>query len=134
MRRLPAPAKLNLSLVVGPLRDDGKHEVATVLQRISLADRVSIQPAAALDVRGFAEDTLVRDALLQLAEAAGAEARWSVRIEKQIPVYSICEHHMIPFHGFAHIAYIPDGGRIVGLSVERSRAKHRSTRCLDSCP
>ena len=86
MRRLPAPAKLNLSLVVGPRRDDGKHEVATVLQRISLADRVSIQPAAALDVRGFAEDTLVRDALLQLAEAAGAEARWSVRIEKQIPV------------------------------------------------
>ena len=36
-----APAKLNLALVVGPARDDGKHEVATVLQRVDLADRVA---------------------------------------------------------------------------------------------
>ena len=39
MRR-PATAKLNLTLVVGPRRGDGKHEVATVLQRVDLADRV----------------------------------------------------------------------------------------------
>ena len=86
MRRSAAPAKLNLSLVVGPRGPGGKHEVATVLQRIDLADRVSLEPAAALRVTGFSEDTLVARALEVLAEAAGVEPRWAVRIDKKIPV------------------------------------------------
>jgi GTP cyclohydrolase I len=35
---------------------------------------------------------------------------------KNIPLYSMCEHHMLPFAGVAHVAYIPKDGRIVGLS------------------
>jgi len=35
---------------------------------------------------------------------------------KNIPLYSMCEHHMLPFAGVAHVAYIPKEGRIVGLS------------------
>ena len=58
-----APAKINLALVVGPTRDDGKHEVLTVLQRIELADRIELVEAQALEVEGFPEDTLVRAAL-----------------------------------------------------------------------
>jgi len=36
---------------------------------------------------------------------------------RDIPLYSACEHHLVPFHGMAHVAYIPgDDGRITGLS------------------
>jgi 4-diphosphocytidyl-2-C-methyl-D-erythritol kinase len=84
--RRPATAKLNLSLVVGPSREDGKHDVATVLQRLDLADRVAVEPATSLRVVGFAEDTLVRRALETLAQAAGVQPRWRARITKKIPV------------------------------------------------
>lgn len=86
MRRLPAPAKLNLSLVVGPLREDGKHEVATVLQAVDLADRIELAPASELRVSGFPDDTLVERALRLLAERAAVEPRFKARITKRIPV------------------------------------------------
>jgi GTP cyclohydrolase I len=35
---------------------------------------------------------------------------------KDIPFYSVCEHHLIPFIGRAHVAYLPSGGRISGIS------------------
>ena len=86
LRRVPATAKINLALVVGPARVDGKHELATVFQRIDLADRIELHEAPSLRVDGFAEDTLVRAALEAVADAAGVDPRWRARIHKRIPV------------------------------------------------
>lgn len=45
-----------------------------------------------------------------------AETHDEIVMVKNIAIASICEHHLIPFTGVAHIAYIPKDGRIVGLS------------------
>jgi 4-diphosphocytidyl-2-C-methyl-D-erythritol kinase len=86
VNRAPAPAKLNLALLVGPVRDDGKHEIATVLQRVDICDRVRVERARHLRVHGFRDDTLVTQALTELARAAGVDGSFEAWIEKEIPV------------------------------------------------
>jgi 4-diphosphocytidyl-2-C-methyl-D-erythritol kinase len=84
MRRGAAAAKINLALVVGPRRADGKHDLLTVYQRITLADRLDVRHAVRNEVTGFADDTLVSRGIDALT--AQDEVRLSVRIDKRIPV------------------------------------------------
>src|SRR5665647_2611804 len=44
------------------------------------------------------------------------EEHEEIILVKDIPFYSMCEHHFLPFFGKAHVAYIPQKGKITGLS------------------
>lgn len=52
----------------------------------------------------------------ELLKSIEGESHDELVLLKDIPFYSVCEHHLIPFIGKAHVAYIPSGGKIVGLS------------------
>ena len=63
-----------------------------------------------LPTKGYDENPLeiIRSAMFR-------EEYKQMVLVKDIELYSLCEHHMLPFYGKAHVAYIPDG-RITGLS------------------
>jgi 4-diphosphocytidyl-2-C-methyl-D-erythritol kinase len=93
--RALAPAKINLGLFLGPTRVDGRHELVTVMQSISLADELRLEPVVGLardevvcpGVPGPAKENLVARAFAAFREATG----WRVppvrlTIAKRIPV------------------------------------------------
>ena len=56
-----------------------------------------------------------QDAKQVIGDAMFDECHSNMVMVRDIELYSLCEHHMLPFYGKAHVAYIPNG-RIVGLS------------------
>jgi len=69
------------------------------------------------------------------------EGHHEMVILKDIPFYSVCEHHLMPFHGVAHVGYIPDG-RVVGISkiarvleafAKRPQLQERLTAQIADC-
>lgn len=87
-----APAKINLGLFVGPSRADGKHELASVMQPISLADEVTLElaPRAGADevvCPGIDGENLAARALETFRSATGwKEGPVRISIDKRIPV------------------------------------------------
>lgn len=60
---------------------------------------------------------------------------------RDIPFYSLCEHHFLPFHGVAHVGYIPNGGvvgisklaRVVEIFARRPQLQERLTSQIADC-
>ncbi|MGH3389280.1 MAG: 4-(cytidine 5'-diphospho)-2-C-methyl-D-erythritol kinase [Actinomadura sp.] len=89
------PAKVNLQLSVGPIRDDGYHDLVNVFHAVSLFDEVTATPADALEVQVEGDsvdgvptgaDNLAARAARLLAERIGVAPHVRLRIHKTIPV------------------------------------------------
>lgn len=82
---------------------------------------------------GYREDPTTH---LKTFTASDAGLRSGIVVVRDIPVRSICEHHLLPFFGYAHIAYVPDGrilgfskfARIVDTFAKRLQVQERLTR------
>lgn len=101
-----------------------------------MVNQKKIEEAVKLFLEGIGED-IAREGLLETPERiarmctelfAGMDEEASAHLSKTFPIgkneiviekdivfYSVCEHHLLPFYGKAHIAYVPDGS-VVGLS------------------
>ena len=86
-------------------------------------DKEKIEEGVRLILEGIGED-INREGLLETPDridrmykdlAAVYTEDAAKHMKKDIPIYSFCEHHMLPFYGTAAIAYIPNG-EVVGLS------------------
>ncbi len=102
-------------------------------------DRPGLQDTPARVARAYAETFagLWQDPADVLATVFDEDHDELVLV-KDIPVYSTCEHHLVPFHGAAHVGYIPgEDGRVTGLSkiarlvdvyARRPQVQERMTR------
>lgn len=86
--RFFAPAKLNLSLDLGPARSDGYHEIRSVMQAVSLGDRLFVAPASTLRVENadIPAGDLVARAADVFHEATGVAPNVSIHVRKRIPI------------------------------------------------
>lgn len=82
--------------------DPDREGLVKTPQRVDLAFRYL--------TKGY--DQTVEEAI---GDALFEETHESMIMVRDIELYSLCEHHLLPFFGRAHVAYVPDG-RIVGLS------------------
>ena len=86
--------------------------------------------------KGYQEDgaEILRSAMFQ-------EEYHQMVVVKDIELYSMCEHHLLPFYGKAHVAYIPDGcitglskiARVVDVYARRLQVQERLTTQIKEC-
>ena len=95
-----------------------EHAVREILEAIGEdPDREGLQETPQRVARMYAEvfAGLHRDISKDIKTFHG-EGNDEMILICDIPFYSMCEHHLLPFHGKAHVVYIPKDGKIFGLS------------------
>jgi len=100
------------------ITDEVKSKYSSIITEIGedlSRDGLVKTPERAAKAMLFLTQGYKQDAVSILKGAMFKESYNEMVIIKDIEVYSLCEHHMLPFFGKAHIAYIPNG-HIVGLS------------------
>lgn len=130
---------------------DGVHALEVDQPRIVAAVREILEAIGEDPTRDGLQDTPSRVARLYAEVCSGLHQDPAAHLSKtfeaghdemvmvrDIPLYSLCEHHLIPFLGKAHVAYIPnDTGRVTGLSklarlvdgyAKRPQVQERLTR------
>lgn len=98
-------------------------------ERIKSAVRTLLEAVGEDPDRGGLQDTprrvasMYEEILGGMRKSAGevlttlkSEQHDEIVLIKDIPLYSMCEHHLLPFTGVAHVGYIPQKGRVTGLS------------------
>ncbi len=97
------------------LLKEGYHEMLAGLGEDVSREGILKTPERAAKAMQFLTQGYKQDAAAILRSAMFKEDYSEMVIVKDIELYSLCEHHILPFFGKAHIAYIPNG-HIVGLS------------------
>jgi GTP cyclohydrolase IA len=103
---LPAAERAVTDLLVALGKDPTDEHLSGTPGRVARAYAELLTPPA-VDLTTFAND----------------EGYDELVLAKDIPVQSLCEHHLLPFHGVAHIGYLPEG-RILGLSKLARTVEH----------
>ena len=101
-------------------------------------EKTPMRVAKAMQVltRGYSQD-----ARKVLTDALFAEKYNQMVIVKDIDFFSLCEHHLLPFYGKAHVAYIPNGyitglskvARVVDIFSHRLQVQERMTQQIKDC-
>ena len=141
MSQIPAdPADQLLT----PARGVDQERAAAAVRELLIAvgedpDRPGLQDTPARVARAYAETFagLWHDPA-EVLSTTFEEDHDELVLVKDIPMYSTCEHHLVPFHGVAHVAYIPGSdGKVTGLSklarlvevyARRPQVQERMTR------
>ena len=113
-------SKENVELKVGKMdKEKIKRAVRDILEAIGEdPDREGLKETPDRVARMYEEIFcgIFQDPREHLKVTFPEESHEEMVIVKDIPFYSCCEHHLVPFFGKAHVVYIPKGGRLTGLS------------------
>ena len=120
------------------------HHIQQILQLIGENDQregLLKTPTRVGEAMQFLPQGYQQDAEEILRSALFEEDYRQMVVVKDIPFYSLCEHHMLPFFGKAHVAYIPNGklpglskiARVVDVFARRLQVQERMTPQIKEC-